>query len=105
MNHPDFDLFRSVIFPKVDIHDEVHTSAVYFMDGRLSEDSDEFHVRVPVQRLFWDDRKIALLRKRFDKLNSMTNKLQFVLGKTCDWDEEIGERTWDARIYFTVKGI
>jgi hypothetical protein len=106
-NHPDFEIFKTTIFKTYEItKDDVYPSGGIDWEYQLVDFGNEYHVRLnPWLRIGFDDKMTAQLQKRFDTLNSKTEKLKFNFTDTCDFDEEEGERTWAARIYFKVVGI
>lgn len=58
---------------------------------------------VNVGRFFWNDKTIAALQTRFDKLNSQTSEFTFHLLECDNYDEELGERIWEANFSFYLE--
>jgi hypothetical protein len=93
-DHSDLGTFLSVIFKK--------DPSVF---GELvSEDDDfNFHVRLGSWTIIgWTDALRKKLQERFNEVNTLTSEYEFTLGDLSNWDEEPGERTFPARIYFTI---
>lgn len=97
-NHSDYkNLFKSFIIPKLDENIELHHTPT----TEYSLYADRCHIRIPLQ-IYWTDKMISNLKKRFDKLNEATQELNFNFISADDFDEDPGERTWDPRINFTI---
>ena len=94
-NHTDYkNHFKSFIIPKLDEDVELYQTFHNVIE-------EEFHIRIPLQ-IYWTDKMISNLKKRFDKLNEATQELNFNFISADDFDYEPGERIWDPRIYFTI---
>jgi hypothetical protein len=109
-NHPDFQAFLGTVlkntenFDNSDLHPEGSINGGTY---ELNHEDNEYHVRLgSYNRIFWNDEMIKKLERRFEVLNDLSKELSFTFeGNVSDWDEEVGERTWAARIYFKVKGL
>ena len=95
-NHSDYkNLFKSFIITKLDEDIELHHTPTTSYPFSIA------YIRIPL-RIYWTDKMISDLKKRFDKLNEATQELNFNFISVDDFDEDPGERTWDPRIYFTI---
>ena len=95
IKHSDFEAFQRNIFK----------NSTFNAERNLFGEGNEFHVRIPVWGMYWDEKAMRNLKARVDILNQETKELKFEVTNLIDWEIEEGERTWDARIYFKVVGL
>ena len=108
-DHSDYATFCSTIFPTGLITpfskcSALNANGAFNMESKeMCDEVGDYHVRLGSwNRIFWNEKMRESLQKRFDELNSKTEEFSFELTDTSDWDEEPGERTWDARINFKI---
>ncbi len=94
-SHPDIEILINTIKDKVgiDVDNRIR--------GYKGPDGEGVYLRTPSLRI-WDDEVIDVLKRAFDAANERTEELNFEFSTTSDWEEEPGERTWDADFAFFI---
>ena len=110
LDHPDFKVFLATVLKNTEKFFDSNLNPEGSINGgtyELNHEDNEYHVRLGSwNRIFWNDEMIKKVERRFEVLNNLSKELSFTFeGNVSDWDEEEGERTWDARIYFKVEGF
>ena len=100
-NHDDLKLLINAVEKIMDINVETRLGSASGMKRKSGERYDGFYLRTRDIR-FWNDNAERDIRKAFDEANQQTTIYSFELQHTDDWDEEPGERTWDASFIFTA---
>ena len=94
-SHPDIELLINTIEDKVGIDIEKH------IRGYRGPEGEGVYLRTPSLQV-WNDEVENTLKRAFDAANERTEEYNFEFGSTDDWEEEPGERTWDASFAFFI---
>ena len=94
-SHPDIELLINTIEDKVGIDIE------RFIRGYSGPGGEGVYLRTPSLRV-WNDEVETTLKRAFDAANERTEEYNFEFNSTGDWEEEPGERTWDADFSFFI---
>ena len=94
-SHPDIELLINTIEDKVGIDVEKK------IRGYTGPGGEGVYLRTPSLRI-WNDKVIDTLKRAFDAANERTEEYTFEYSTISDWDEEPGERTWDADFAFFI---
>ena len=94
-SHPDIELLINTIEDKVGIDVE------RYIRGYKGPGGEGVYLRTPSLRI-WNDEVIDTLKRAFDTANERTEEYNFEYASTSDWEEEPGERTWDADFAFFI---
>jgi hypothetical protein len=94
-SHPDIEILINTIEDKVGIDVE------RYIRGYKGPGGEGVYLRTPSLRI-WDDKVIDTLKRAFDAANERTEEYNFEYATTSDWEEEPGERTWDADFAFFI---
>ncbi len=70
-------------------------SSSAFKDGDKTIRVEANYIRVSNLR-YWTDEDILKIKKVLENTSKKTNTYSFELGSVCDFEEDPGERTWDA---------
>ena len=93
--HPDIEILINTIEDKVGIDVEK------YIRGYKGPGGDGVYLRTPSLRV-WNDEIEDTLKRAFDAANERTKEYTFEFNSTGDWEEEPGERTWDADFSFFI---
>jgi len=109
--HPDKELFDSMIHRNsgILVEKEKRDNPDRLCFNRLGTSSfgrDSFTIEgnyVKTLVRFWSPKNISDLKKRFEELNTLTSEFDFHLTSVTDFEEDPGERTYQATFtFFTV---
>ena len=99
-NHDDLKLLINAVKKTLNIDVETRLGSASG-SSQSGERYDGFYLRTRDIR-YWDDNSQKDLKKAFEETNQQTTIYTFELRSTDDWEEEPGERTWDASFIFSA---